>query len=89
VPTLAESGLAGYDISSWQALFAPGGTPKPIIDRYYAETVKALKAPDIVKRLQELGLDAGGITPEEMTAKLREDIPRLGKIVRDSGATVD
>jgi len=89
VPTLAESGLVGYDISSWQALFAPGGTPKPIIDRYYAETVKALKSPDVVKRLQELGLDAGGITPEEMTAKLREDIPRLGKIVRDSGATVD
>jgi tripartite-type tricarboxylate transporter receptor subunit TctC len=89
VPTLAESGLAGYDISSWQALFAPGGTPKPIIDRYYAETVKALKAPDVVKRLQDLGLDAGGITPEEMTAKLREDIPRLGKIVRDSGAKVD
>lgn len=89
VPTLAESGLVGYDISSWQALFAPGGTPKPIIDRYYAETVKALKSPDVVKRLQDLGLDAGGITPEEMTAKLREDIPRLGKIVRDSGATVD
>ncbi len=89
VPTLAESGLPGYDISSWQALFAPGGTPKPIVDRFYAETVKALKAPDVVKRLQDLGLDAGGITPEEMTAKLREDIPRLGKIVRDSGAKVD
>ncbi|MEK6243723.1 MAG: tripartite tricarboxylate transporter substrate binding protein [Pseudomonadota bacterium] len=89
VPTLAEAGLAGYDISSWQALFAPAGVPKPIIDRLYAETAKALKAPDVVKRLQDLGLDAGGITPEEMTAKLREDIPRLGKIVRDSGAKVD
>lgn len=89
VPTLAEAGLAGYDISSWQALFAPAGVPKPIIDRLYAETAKALKAPDVVKRLQDLGLDAGGITPDEMTAKLREDIPRLGKIVRDSGAKVD
>jgi len=89
VPTLAESGLAGYDISSWQALFAPAGIPKPILDRFYAETVKALKSPDVVKRLQELGLDAGGITPDEMTAKLRTDIPRLGKIVRDSGAKVD
>jgi tripartite-type tricarboxylate transporter receptor subunit TctC len=89
VPTLAEAGLVGYDISSWQALFAPAGVPKPIIDRLYAETAKALKAPDVVKRLQDLGLDAGGITPEEMTAKLREDIPRLGKIVRDSGAKVD
>ena len=89
VPTLGESGLAGYDISSWQALFAPGGTSKAIVDRLYAETAKALKSPDIVKRLQDLGLDAGGITPEEMSAKLREDIPRLGKIVRDSGAKVD
>jgi len=89
VPTLAEAGLVGYDISSWQALFAPAGVPKAIIDRLYAETAKALKAPDVVKRLQDLGLDAGGITPEEMTAKLREDIPRLGKIVRDSGAKVD
>ena len=59
------------------------------MDRLYAETVKALKAPDVAKRLQDLGLDAGGMTPEELTAKLREDIPRLGKIVRDSGAKVD
>jgi len=89
VPTLAETGLAGYDISSWQALFAPAGIPKPILDRLYTEVAKALKAPDVVKRLQDLGLDIGGITPEEMTAKLREDIPRLGKVVRDSGAKVD
>ncbi len=89
VPTLAESGLTGYDISSWQALFAPGGTPKAIVDRLYAETVKALKAPDVAKRLQDLGLDAGGMAPDELAAKIREEIPRLGKIVRDSGAKVD
>ena len=89
VPTLAEAGLAGYDISSWQALFAPAGVPRPIVDRLYAETVKALKSPDVVKRLQDLGLDAGGMTPEELTAKIRDDIPKLGKIVRDSGAKVD
>ena len=89
VPTMAEAGLTGYDISSWQALFAPAGLPKPVHDRIYAEVVKALKAPDVVKRLQDLGLDAGGMTPDELTAKLREDIPRLAKIVRDSGAKVD
>jgi tripartite-type tricarboxylate transporter receptor subunit TctC len=89
VPTLAESGLAGYDISSWQAVFAPAGTPKAIVDRLHAETVKALKAPDVAKRLQDLGLDAGGMTPDELAAKIREEIPRLGKIVRDSGAKVD
>ena len=89
VPTMAEAGLSGYDISSWQALFAPAGLPKPVHDRLYAEVVKALKAPDVVKRLQDLGLDAGGMTPDELAAKLREDIPRLGKVVRDSGAKVD
>ena len=89
VPTLAESGLPGYDISSWQALFAPAGIPKPILDRLYAETAKALKAPDVTKRLQDLGLDAGGMLPEELAAKIRDDIPKLAKIVKDSGAKVD
>ena len=89
VPTMQEAGLPGYDITSWQALFAPAGVPKDIIERLYAETVKALKAPDIAKRLEELGLDPGGMRPEELGALVRSDIPRLSKIVRDSGAKVD
>ncbi len=89
VPTMAESGFAGYEISSWQALFAPAGTPREIVARLYAETAKALKAPDVARRLQELGLDAGGMPPEELAALVQRDIPRLGKIVRDSGAKID
>jgi tripartite-type tricarboxylate transporter receptor subunit TctC len=89
VPTMAEAGLTGYDISSWQALFAPAGVPKPIIDRLYSETAKALKAPEVTKRLQDLGLDAGGITPQELGQVIRTEIPKLGKVVRDSGAKVD
>jgi tripartite-type tricarboxylate transporter receptor subunit TctC len=89
VPTMAEAGLTGYDITSWQALFAPAGVPKEIIARLHTETVKALKAPDVAKRLEDLGLDAGGIAPEELAAIMRNDIPRLGKVVRDSGARVD
>jgi tripartite-type tricarboxylate transporter receptor subunit TctC len=89
VPTMAEAGLPGYDISSWQALFAPAGTPRDIVARLHAEATKALKAPDVAKRIQELGLDAGGMPPEELAALIRSDIPRLGKIVRDSGAIVD
>ena len=83
-----DPGLAGYDITSWQALFAPAGVPKEIIARLYAETVKALKAPDVAKRMEDLGLDPGGMPPEELAATIRNDIPRLGKIVRDSGAKV-
>ena len=89
VPTMQEAGLSGYDITSWQALFAPAGVPKEIIARLYAETVKALKSPDVAKRLADLGLDAGGMPPEELAATVRNDIPRLGKIVRDSGAKLD
>jgi tripartite-type tricarboxylate transporter receptor subunit TctC len=89
VPTMQEAGLAGYDISSWQAMFAPAGLPKEIHERLYAETVKALRSPEVMKRLQELGLDAGGMRPEELAALIQADIPKLGKIVRDSGAKVD
>jgi tripartite-type tricarboxylate transporter receptor subunit TctC len=89
VPTMAEAGLAGYDISSWQAMYAPAGTPKEIVTRLHAETAKILRAPDNAKKLQDLGLDAGGTTPEELTAFMRAEIPRLGKVVRESGAKVD
>src|SRR5687768_4088197 len=89
VPTMAEAGLAGYDISSWQAMYAPAGTPREIISRLHGETVKALRAPENQKKLSELGLDAGGISPEELTALMRAEIPRLGKVVKESGAKVD
>jgi tripartite-type tricarboxylate transporter receptor subunit TctC len=89
VPTMAEAGLAGYDISSWQAMYAPAGTPREMVGRLHAETSKILKAPENAKRLQELGLDAGGISPEELTALMRAEIPRLGKVVKESGAKVD
>ena len=89
VPTMAEAGLAGYDISSWQAMYAPGGTPKEIIARVHAETAKILRAPENAKKLQDLGLEPGGMAPEELTALMRVEIPRLGKVVRASGAKVD
>ena len=89
VPTMAEAGLPGYDISSWQALFAPAGVPRAIIERLHGETAKALKSTDVARRLQDLGLDRGGMPPDELAALIRSDIPRLGKIVRDSGAKVD
>jgi tripartite-type tricarboxylate transporter receptor subunit TctC len=69
-------------------IFAPGGTTD-ILARLHAETAKALKSPDVAKRLEDLGLDAGGIKPEELAAIVHNDIPRLGKVVRDSGAKID
>ncbi len=89
VPTFAESGFPGYELSSWQAVFAPAGTPKPIIDRLYTEIAKILKMPDVQKRLTELGLDLSGMPPDELAALVKSDVPRLGKIVKESGAKAD
>ena len=89
VPTMAEAGLAGYDISSWQAVFAPAGTPAPIVERLYTEIARILKTPDIQKRLSDLGLNVSEMTPAQLTALIKADVPRLGKIVKDTGARAD
>ena len=89
VPTMAESGLAGYELSSWQAVFAPAGTPAPIIERLYTEIARILKTPEIQKRFAELGLDVSGMPPQELAALVKSDVPRLGKIVKESGARAD
>ena len=87
VPTLAELGLTGYELSSWQAVFAPAGTPPAIVDRLYTEISRILKMPDIAKRLGDLGLDLSGMPPAELAALVKAEVPRLGKVVRESGAT--
>ena len=89
VPTMAESGLPGYDISSWQAVFAPAGTPAPIVERLYTEISRILKTPDIQKRLSDLGLNVSEMTPAQLTALIKADVPRLGKIVKETGARAD
>jgi tripartite-type tricarboxylate transporter receptor subunit TctC len=89
VPTMAEAGLAGYDISSWQAVFAPAGTPAPIVERLYTEIARILKTPDIQKRLTDLGLNVSEMTPAQLTAVIKSDVPRLGKIVKETGARAD
>lgn len=89
VPTMAESGLTGYELSSWQAVFAPAGTPPAVVERLYTEIGRILKMPDVAKRLGDLGLDLSGMSPAELGAVVRADVPRLGKVVRDSGAKAD
>jgi tripartite-type tricarboxylate transporter receptor subunit TctC len=89
VPTFDEQGLKGYELSSWQAVFAPAGTPQPIIERLHAEISKYLKTPEILKRFSDMGLDASGMPPQELAALVKSDVARLGKVVRDSGAKAD
>ncbi|MFO1286130.1 MAG: tripartite tricarboxylate transporter substrate-binding protein [Rubrivivax sp.] len=88
VPTMAEQGLAGYELSSWQAVFAPAGTPKAIVERLHVEIAKILKMPDVAKKLTDLGLDLSGMSPAGQVPVVRS-VPRLGKVVRDSGAKAD
>ena len=89
VPTMQESGLAGFEISSWQAMFAPAGTPREIVSRLHQEVAKVLNSPENTKKLNDLGLTPGGMPPEELAALIRADIPRLGAAVKASGAKVD
>jgi tripartite-type tricarboxylate transporter receptor subunit TctC len=89
VPTMAEQGLAGYELSSWQAVFAPAGTPPAIVERLYTEIAKILKMPDVSKRLGDLGLDLSGMPPAQLAALVKSDVPRLGKVVKDSGAKAE
>ena len=89
IPTIAEQGLPGFEAVSWFALFAPAGTPRPVVDKLQQEVKKILALPEIGKRLAEAGLEAVGSTPEELAAYQRTEIAKWAKVVKDSGAKVD
>lgn len=89
VPTINESGYTGFDAVTWFGLLAPAGTPKDVIARLNAEFNKALQNAELRKVLGDQGADAAGGTPEQFSALIRDDIPRWGKVVKESGARVD
>ncbi|HVJ76177.1 MAG TPA: tripartite tricarboxylate transporter substrate binding protein [Casimicrobiaceae bacterium] len=89
VPTMAESGVAGYDVVSWQAVFAPAGTPKPIVDRLHAEIAKILKEPEVQERLAKLGLDPSGMTPAELAAFQKAEIDKWAKVIKAANIKID
>ncbi len=89
VPTINESGYKGFDAVTWFGLLAPAGTPKDVVARLNAEFNKALHQPELAKRLGDEGADPAGGTPEQFAALIKDEIPRWGKVVKDSGAKVD
>jgi tripartite-type tricarboxylate transporter receptor subunit TctC len=89
VPTIAESGLQGYDLSSWNGFLAPAGASKAVVTRLRDEVVKALQIADVNKRLVSMGADPSGNTPEEFAAIMRADLARMAKLVKESGAKAD
>ncbi|WP_423460755.1 Bug family tripartite tricarboxylate transporter substrate binding protein [Ottowia sp. VDI28] len=89
LPTIAESGVAGFDVSAWDALVAPAGTPAPVVARLNAAVQKALADPELRRQLQERGAEAAPGTPEALSAFMRAELKRWGDAVRRSGAQVD
>ena len=89
VPTMAESGLPGFDATSWFCVVGPAGIPKPIVTRLNTEIVKILNARESRERLIEAGVNVETTTPEELRAFVRTEIEKMGKAVKNSGAMVD
>ena len=89
-PTMIESGVPGFEMSSWQAIYAPKGTPKPVVQRLSQEIAKALKQPDVQDKLgRQMGMEivAGG--PEQLAALMAKEIPRWAALVKKSGASAE
>ena len=89
VPTISEAGLPGYESSTWYGLFAPAGTPRPIVDRLNREVVRIVQTPEFAQRLKSLGITPRTSTPEEFAQVIRDDIARWRGIVIESGAKLD
>ncbi len=84
VPTMAEAGLAGVEAAGWNGLFAPAGTPEPVLRRLYAETVKVLNSPVVKTDALERGSEIGGERPEEYAAFIRAEIAKWSKVIKES-----
>ena len=89
LPTMAESGLAGFDLATWFAFFAPAATPKEITAKIAADMQRVLAQPDVRERLLAVGVDVVGSTPEELARFQRAEMAKWAKIVKESGAKVD
>ena len=89
VPTVAESGLPGYEAMPWLGFVAPAGTPAAAVNRFHAELTEVLKEPEVQERFRNLGLDIIGNTPEQFADFIKKDIVKWAKVVKDSGARAD
>ena len=89
MPTINESGYAGFDAVTWFGILAPAGTPAPIVAQLNKAINQALQQPDVADKLRSEGGDVLGGTAEQFSALLKAEVPRWAKIVKDSGASLD
>ncbi|HUP97305.1 MAG TPA: tripartite tricarboxylate transporter substrate binding protein [Usitatibacter sp.] len=89
IPTAIESGLPGFEITSWYGLWVPAGTPRAIVEKLRAAVVKAFEEPDMKETWFKLGAEPGGSAPEEFRELVSRDVAKWGKVVREAKVTVD
>jgi len=85
VPTIAELGFPGYEISSWQGVFAPAGTPKDIVAKINGELVRMLNVPDVRRRISQEGADPVGSAPDAFASRVKNEITKWTKVIKTSG----
>ncbi|MET0167110.1 MAG: tripartite tricarboxylate transporter substrate binding protein [Vicinamibacterales bacterium] len=89
VPTLDEAGLKGFNIGTWFGVLAPAGTPKDIMARLSTEVVKAVQSPDFRKRMEEVGAEPIGNSPDQMAQQVKSETEKFAKIVKDAKVTIE
>jgi tripartite-type tricarboxylate transporter receptor subunit TctC len=89
VPTVAESGLTGFEAGSWYGLLAPAATPRTIVERLNREVLRVLKLPDVRERLLAEAFEIPLDTPEEFAAHIRADVPKWARVVKEAGIKVN
>ncbi len=89
VPTMAEAGLPGFESSNWQGIVVPAATPRGVVTKINADTVKVLNMPEVREKIIAQGNQVGGGTPEEFGALIRAEMAKWGKVVREAGVRAD
>lgn len=89
VPTMVEAGLADYEVVLWTSMFAPAGTPRPVLDALHAQTLKALQVSEVRERMAALGIDPVGNTPAELGAILRADLEKWTAVAKNAGVKAE
>jgi tripartite-type tricarboxylate transporter receptor subunit TctC len=89
IPTVAESGLPGYEAIAWQGVLAPAGTPRDVVQRLHAELVKVIAQQDARRMLAEQGYEPAGTSPEQFGAFIRTEIVKCSKVVKAAGITIE
>jgi tripartite-type tricarboxylate transporter receptor subunit TctC len=89
VPTIAEAGVPGYDVTAWQALFLPGRTPPGIVRKISADTNTALADPALSEKLMSTGYAAGGSSPQQLAELLKSEIAKWAAVIKSTGIRID